>query len=165
MAENKPTPEKEFKHLIRIVNTDIDGNKAILQALRKIKGISFMFSNAVCNLSGIDHSKKAGNLSDAEVKKISEIMENPSKFSIPDWLLNRRKDLDDGTSKHLLTGDLKFHQETDIKMLKKIRCYRGMRHAYGLPVRGQRTKANFRKNKGKVSLGVKRKSGSKTGRM
>ena len=75
MAENKPTPEKEFKHLIRIVNTDIDGNKAILQALRKIKGISFMFSNAVCNLSGIDHSKKAGNLSDAEVKKISEIME------------------------------------------------------------------------------------------
>lgn len=165
MAENKPTAEKEFKYLIRIANTDIDGNKAILQALRKIKGISFMFSNAVCNISGIDHSKKAGNLDDAEVKKISEIIENPSKFSIPDWLLNRRKDPDDGTAKHILTGDLKFHNDSDINLLMKMKCYRGIRHSAGLPVRGQRTKANFRKNKGKVSLGVKKKAGAKTGRM
>lgn len=157
--------EKDFKHIIRIANADLDGNRPILQALRKIKGVSFMFSNAVCNISGIDHNKKAGNLNDAEIKKLSEIVENPLKFNIPEWLFNRRKDIDDGTSKHLLTGDLKFQHETDIKILKKIRCYRGMRHAYGLPVRGQRTKANFRKNKGKVSLGVRKKSGAKAGRM
>jgi small subunit ribosomal protein S13 len=48
-------------------------------------------------------------------------------------------------------------------MMKKIRSYKGMRHAYGLPVRGQRTKSKFRKNKGKVK-GVKRKSGVKQGK-
>ena len=157
--------EKDFKHIIRIANADLDGNKPISQALRKIKGVSFMFSNAVCNISGIDHNKKAGNLNDGEIKKLCDIIDNPLKFNIPEWLLNRRKDMDDGTSKHLLTGDLKFQHETDIKILKKIRCYRGMRHAYGLPVRGQRTKSNFRKNKGKLSLGVKKKAGVKAGRM
>jgi len=60
-----------------------------------------------------------------------------------------------------LVGDLKFTKENDIKLLKKVKSYRGMRHALGLPVRGQRTKSNFRRNKGKASLGVKRAKGSK----
>ncbi|MBW2980218.1 30S ribosomal protein S13 [Candidatus Woesearchaeota archaeon] len=157
--------EKDFKHLVRIANTDLDGNRAVLQALRKIKGVNFMFSNAVCNILGIDHAKKAGNLTDDEIKKLSDIIENPLKSNIPEWLANRRKDMADGTSKHLLSGDLRFQQENDIKILRKIRCYRGMRHSYGLPVRGQRTKSNFRKNKGSVSLGVKKKSGVKAGRV
>ncbi len=156
---------KEFRHIVRIANTDLDGNKSILQALRKITGVSFMFSNAVCNVSGVDGTKRAGDLTNEEAKKLSEIIENPSKFKFPDWMLNRRKDVEDGTSKHLLTGDLKFYKENDIKMLMKIRSYRGSRHAAGLPSRGQRTKSNFRKNKGKVSLGVKKKSGAKAGRV
>ena len=45
--------------------------------------------------------------------------------------------------------------------MKKIRSYRGVRHGIGLPVRGQRTKSNFRKNKGKVSLGVAKKAAAK----
>ena len=164
MPEQK-TEEKDFKHLVRIANSDLDGNKAISQALRKIKGVNFMFSNAACNTSGIDHTRKAGNLTDEEIKKLSDVIENPLKFNIPEWLINRRKDVVDGTSKHLLTGDLKFQQENDIKILRKIRCYRGVRHSYGLPVRGQRTKSNFRKNKGRVSLGVKKKAGTKAGRV
>jgi small subunit ribosomal protein S13 len=156
---------KDFKHIVRIANTDLDGNKAIQQALRKIKGISFMFSSAVCNISGIDGTKKAGVLSEDEIKKLGDIIESPLKFNIPEWLFNRRKDVIDGTTKHLLTGDLKFQQENDIKILKKIKCYRGSRHSAGLPVRGQRTKSNFRKNKGKLSLGVKKKAGAKAGRM
>jgi small subunit ribosomal protein S13 len=52
---------------------------------------------------------------------------------------------------------LKFAKENDVKMMKKIKSYRGLRHQWSLPVRGQRTKSNFRRNKGKGSLGVKRK--------
>ena len=55
---------------------------------------------------------------------------------------------------------MSFTQDNDIKMLKKIKSYKGIRHSLGLPVRGQRTRSNFRKNKGKV-MGVKRKEGAK----
>ena len=72
---------------------------------------------------------------------------------------------EDGKDFHLLTGNLSFAEENDVKRLKKIRSYRGIRHGQGLPVRGQKTKANFRKNKGKVSLGVAKKSSSKAGRV
>lgn len=160
MAEQNP----EFRHLVRVANTDLDGNKAILQALRKIKGISFMFANALCHAAGVDARQKAGYVKEDHIKKLEAVLENPSKFSIPSWFFNRRKDYDSGADKHVLGGDLKFNTENDIKQMKKIRCYRGMRHAYGLPVRGQRTKSNFRKNKGNV-LGVKKRSSSKAGRV
>jgi len=71
-------------------------------------------------------------------------------------MLNRRKDYETGEDKHLLSSDLAFTKDNDIKMLKKIKSYKGMRHAFGLPVRGQRTRSNFRRNKGKVT-GVQKK--------
>ncbi len=160
MAEQNP----EFRYLVRVANTDLDGNKSILQGLRKIKGISFMFANAVCHAAKVDAQQKAGYAKEGEIKKIEAVLENPSKFDIPSWFFNRRKDVETGADKHVLSGDLKFNTENDIKQMKKIRSYKGMRHAYGLPVRGQRTKSNFRKNKGNV-LGVKRRSGSKAGKV
>ncbi len=87
------------------------------------------------------------------------------KFGTPVWMLNRRKDLELGEDRHLITSDLTFTQDNDIKMLKKIRSYKGVRHILGQPVRGQRTKSNFRKNKGKVHLGVKVRAGAKAGRV
>ena len=50
--------KEEFKHLVRIVNTDLDGNKHISIALKKIKGVGFMFSNMVCSIANIDGRKK-----------------------------------------------------------------------------------------------------------
>ena len=155
--------KKDFKHLVRIANTDLDGNKLLGYALRNIKGIGFQFANMVCSLAGISKTTKVGNLSDAEVKKLDEIIIDPSKAGAPIWMLNRRKNYEDNSDRHLLSADLTFIQDNDIKRMKKIKSYRGMRHAYGLPVRGQRTKSNFRKSKGKV-MGVKRKSGAKTGK-
>ena len=161
MAEEQ---KQELKYFVRIANTDLDGNKAIGHALSKIKGLSFMFSNAVLNTAGIEKMKKTGYLSDSEASKIDEIIKEPSKFGIPPWLFNRKKDPEDGTDKHLIGTTLAFTQDNDIKMMKKIKSYKGIRHMLGLPVRGQRTKSNFRKNKGKV-LGVKRKEGIKAGKV
>lgn len=156
--------EQEFKHLVRIANTDLDGNKPIYKALTKINGIGFMFSNMLCSLTNIDKNIKAGYLTDEQAKKLDDAIKTPEKFNVPSWMFNRRKDIEDGKDKHLVTGDLKFAQETDVKMMKKIKSYKGMRHAFGLPVRGQKTRSNFRKNKGKVSLGVKKRAGVKSGR-
>lgn len=155
--------EEDFKHIIRVVNTDLDGNKKIVDALRKIHGVSFMFANMVCNLSGVNKGKKAGELTDEDVKKLEDVIDNPLKHETPAWMLNRRADIETGENKHITTGDLKFNKDNDMKMMKKIKCYKGIRHMDRLPVRGQKTKSNFRKNKGTV-MGVKRKAGAKKGK-
>lgn len=162
--EDKQENKQELKHIIRVVNTDLVGSKQLFVALTKIKGISFVFANTICNISNIDKTKKAGALTEQEVSKLDDIIKNPQKYSIPIWMFNRRKDYETNEDKHLLGPDLRFTQENDIKRLKKIKSYRGFRHTDGLPTRGQRTKANFRNKKGKTSLGVKRKK-AKAGRV
>lgn len=151
----------EIRHIVRIANTDVDGHKQLGQALLKIKGVSFMFANAVCAAANLDKHKKAGELSEAQSGKLSDIIANPLSNNIPPWLLNRRKDAETGEDKHVLAGDLDFVKSNDIKSMKKTKSYKGLRHQWGLTVRGQRTKSNFRRNKGRVSLGVQRKKAGK----
>lgn len=148
--------QENFKHIVRIANVDIPGEKSIRYALTKIKGIGVNFSDAVCLISSIDKSIKAGNLSDKQIEKLNQVVNNPQSHGMPSWMLNRRKDYETGEDKHLLTGTLNFIQDNDLKRLKKIKSLRGIRHQAGQPVRGQRTKSHFRKNKGKV-VGVAKK--------
>ena len=155
--------KKDFRHLVRIANTDLKGEKVIGFALKNIKGVNFQFANAICNLAGIDKGKKSGELSDEEIRKMEEIIKNPLEKGIPVWMANRRKDYEDSQDKHIVTTDLLFTKDNDIKRMRKIKCYKGARHSQGLPVRGQRTKSNFRRSKGKV-VGVKKKAGAKSGR-
>lgn len=146
----------DLRYIVRIANTDLDGKKPIGHALLKIRGVGFMFANAVCRLSKIVPTKKAGELTGDEIEKMNSVLKDPSSGGLPTWMLNRRNDVEEGKTAHLLTGDLVFATQNDIKRLKKVRSYRGVRHSFGLPVRGQRTKSNFRRNKGK-GLGVIRK--------
>lgn len=146
---------KTFRELVRIAQTDIPGNKSLLYGLTAIKGVGYMVANAICNIAAIDKRKKVGDLSDKEIESIETALKELPKKA-PSWLLNRRKDFTTGKDLHLIQTDLTLTNEFDIRRLKKIKSYRGLRLQWGLPVRGQRTKSNFRKNKGKV-LGVKRK--------
>jgi small subunit ribosomal protein S13 len=151
-----------LRHITRIANTDLKGTQQILYALPYVKGIGLMYSHAVCKVAGIDGSRKIGSLTDEELKRIEEIVKNPTKFGIPEWLLDRRKDPETGLDKHLVTNDLIFVQDNDIKLMKKMKCWKGVRHMLGQPVRGQKTRSNFRKGKGNV-MGVKvasKKSGT-----
>ena len=159
MEENQ-----DFKHFVRIADTDLNGANHIGSSLRQIKGVGFMFSNLICNLAKIDGRKRTGDLGEEEIKRINEVVNDPLKFNAPSWMLNRRKDFETGKDKHLVVADLTFTQDNDIKIMKKIKSYKGVRHILEQPVRGQKTKSNFRKNKGKVHLGVKKKAGAKTGR-
>jgi small subunit ribosomal protein S13 len=103
---------------------------------------------------GYDKYKQVGSLSVDEVKKIEDVIKNPLKYKIPNFILNRRKDYDTGEDKHLTAADLKLITGFDIKRFKKIRSYKGIRHAMGKPVRGQRTKGHFRHGK---TVGVRKK--------
>jgi len=156
MAETQTRPA-DFKHIVRIANVDIPGEKQIRFALTYIKGIGINLADAICNLAHIDRLTQAGMLKEAEIIKLNQIAANPLASGIPNWMANRRRDYDTGEDKHLLTGNLNFAQDNDLKRLKKIKTLIGIRHIKGLPVRGQRTRSNFRKSKGKV-VGVKKKA-------
>jgi len=132
----------EIKHFVRIVNTDIPGNKPVISALTKVHGIGINFAQALCNKLSIDANKKAGTLTDVEISSLELLIKNPT---IPQWYYNRRKDPETGENHHILTSALKLTKETDIKKLKKIKTYKGIRHSMGQPVRGQRTRSHFRK--------------------
>ncbi len=144
----------EKSKLVRLLDTDVPGDLALHRALKKVHGISFAMANAVCAAADVDKFKKVNELTAEELKKIETIARNPAG-KIPSWLLNRRADPETGEDKHIITSQLKLRKEFDIKNLMKIKCYRGMRHSWGLPVRGQRTRAHFRK--GKV-IGVTKKA-------
>jgi small subunit ribosomal protein S13 len=151
---------KEFRHIVRIIDTDIDGSLKAIYALKKIKGISTSLANAVLKKAGVDPQIRAGFITEAEVEKIEEILKDPLKHGIPAWLLNRRKDLETGRDMHLISADLILRTKLDVDRLKEIKSWRGYRHAYGLKVRGQRTRTTGRKGK---TVGVKKKAAAKPG--
>ena len=134
--------EQELKHFVRVANTDLLGKKPIMYALAKIDGIGYNTANALCKIIKLDSKKKTGLLTEEEVKKLDEAIKSQK---MPSWLFNRKKDSVTGKEIHLITAQLKLTRENDVKMMKKMKTYKGMRHSLGQPVRGQRTRSHFRK--------------------
>ncbi|MCD4771294.1 30S ribosomal protein S13 [archaeon] len=141
--------------LVRVLGKDIRGDIKIRSALTKVDGVSWAISNAVCKVLELDQNVKLQDFKKDELKKIEEFMKN---LEVPSFLKNRQNDLESGEDLHISGADLKLRKEFDIKRLKKIRSYKGVRHVAGLPVRGQRTKANFRRNR-KPSVAAAKKKG------
>ena len=98
--------EDEFKHLVRISRKDVNGNKTIEQALTEIKGVGISLSKTMCRTLDLDLESKIGYIADEDVLRIEEILENPQKFDIPSWMLNRREDYETGDDIHLIESDL-----------------------------------------------------------
>lgn len=145
---------REFRHILRITGTDVDGSLKTPFALRKIKGISLNLANAILKKAGIDPNVRAGFLTEADVEKTEQILKEPAKHGMPSWLLNARKDLETGDDLHLIGADLILKEKMGVEKMKELKSWRGYRHAYGLKVRGQRTRTTGRKGK---ALGVKKK--------
>jgi small subunit ribosomal protein S13 len=152
---------REFQHIIRFAGTDIQGTQPVTYALTNIKGIGIKLASAIVEKSGIDPETRMGFLSAADVEKIEDIITNPARYGIPNWLLNRRKDMETGKDIHLLGTDLIVKEKDDIEQMKKMRSWKGFRHSYGLKVRGQRTKTTGRKGK---AMGVKKKQVQRGGK-
>jgi small subunit ribosomal protein S13 len=148
-AEHGP----DFKFIVRMVNTDIDGEKRVLDGITSIKGINYRLSLILTDQLNVPHNKLMGDLTDDEVAKLTELIEEiPS--NLPVWLLNRQRDLETGEDTHAISTDLEMTQREDINLLRKIRSYRGIRHETGQKVRGQRSRSNGRSG---ATVGVSRK--------
>ena len=93
----------------------------------------------LASLTGRLLTRSAGELNSDELERIVTIMQNPAQFKIPEWFLNRQRDITTGKSGHLLSNVIDQQMRADLERLKKIRSHRGLRHHWGLKVRGQHT--------------------------
>ncbi len=143
----------DYKHILRIAGKDIEGSKKVIVALSKVKGIGYNFAHVLLQSLNINLNSRVGFLTDRELADIEMAIRDPSKSRMPEWYWNRRKDMDTGSHKHLITSDLDFMISNDIDREKTIMSWRGYRHMFGLRVRGQCTRTTGRKG---GAVGVKK---------
>jgi small subunit ribosomal protein S13 len=126
--------------MARIAGVDLPRDKRIEIALTYVYGIGLTTSQRVLRIAQIDPDIKSGQLSEAQVSRLRDVVakELPGKVE----------------------GDLRRQVALNIKRLMEIGTYRGLRHRRGLPVRGQRTRTNARARRGpRKTVGVRRKKG------
>jgi len=117
----------------------------MIVGLTQIRGVGYMFANTILNVLKINPNQRIGYLSPEQINSIESIIKNPSASNFPSWFLNRRKDVETGEDKHLLTSDIAFTVRNDVEREKTTGSWRGYRHMFGLKVRGQRTRCTGRK--------------------
>ena len=151
--------QKEELNIVRIMGTGINGKHNMLYGLAKIKGVGIMFSNAVCKAINLPEDKKIGDLSEKEIETIESYLSGDEKKGIPTWIMNNRASVETGEDMHNTGKDLDYYIMQLKRNMFKLRTYRGIRLKNRLPVRGQRTKSNFRRNK--TIAAMKSKTGGK----
>ena len=114
--------------MARISGVDLPREKRIEIGLTYIYGIGRARATKILAETGVDPSTRVKDLTDEEVNRIRDYVESDSE--------------------NLIEGDLRREIAINIKRLREIGCYRGIRHRKGLPVRGQKTKTNARTCKG-----------------
>jgi len=127
----------------RILGVDIPPQKRIDIALRYIYGIGPVNAKEIVDRAGIDPAIRAKDLTEQQLSQIVHAIQD---------------------GKYVIEGDLRRELGLNLKRLQAIKCYRGVRHLRGLPVRGQRTSTNARTRKGpRKTVGVQRNPNAKAG--
>merc|ERR1711981_1487474 len=111
---------EEFQHILRVQNTNIDGNVKVTHALCSIRGMGPRFTDLVLKKAEIDRSKRAGEITDEELERIQTTMLQPKNFKIPVWFLNRQRDFKDGKDGQLISNNLDNKLREDFDRMKKI---------------------------------------------
>jgi small subunit ribosomal protein S13 len=148
---------ESFKYIVRLFGQDVDGTMRVPYALASVKGIGYNTAMAILHNLGIDRNKRLGELTESELRSIENYLKDKMIPNVPTWMYNRRKDYETGIDLHLVTNDLIFYARNDIEREKKIKSWRGVRHALGLKVRGQRTRTTGRTG---ITVGVRRGKGA-----
>ncbi|MEZ0393954.1 MAG: 30S ribosomal protein S13 [Desulfurococcaceae archaeon] len=145
---------RAFRPIVRIAGTDVEGRLRLVHGLAEIKGVGYNLALSICRTLGLDPDMKTGFLTENEIKEIEKVLRNPVASGIPPWAVNRRKDPVTGEDVHFVEADLIFHVKEDIEREKRIKSWRGIRHALGLKVRGQRTRTTGRTG---ITVGVRKR--------
>lgn len=146
---------QEFKYIVRVAGRDLDGTKKLVPAIAEIKGVGDSYANAMIASLKLDSRARLGQLTDRQLQQVEQALKDPTVMNLPQWLLNRRKDIDSGSNFHRIGSDLDFMIKGDLDREKNILSWRGVRHSLGLKVRGQRTRTTGRKGR---TVGVKKSS-------
>jgi len=145
---------QDYKHIVRIGGSDIDGQESLIQGLAHIMGVGLRMSRTILAHLGMSPNDRVGYITDENIKAIESILRDPLAAGFPGWFVNRPRDRMSGRMLHLTGSDLDFASRNDIDRLRRIKSWRGIRHAAGLKVRGQHTRTTGR---GGVAVGVSRK--------
>jgi small subunit ribosomal protein S13 len=161
MSSLTPIRPKNFREKVffRNLRSQVDGNAKIEHGLTQIRGVGRRFAQAVVKVAEIDPNTRVGVISEKDIARIEEIILKPVENGIPEWMVNRKKDLRTGEDLHLIGNPLEITVKRDIDRMKRIKSYKGVRHHLGLKVRGQKTKSTGRHG---LVIGVIRKKLKKT---
>src|SRR2546426_2933931 len=146
--------KEDFRYIVRMANTDLDGTRSVGYALTAIPGVGIRVSEAVADLAGVPRAERLGNLSDEQTDKIEATLSKLGEL-FPPWMVNRPKDWESGLDLHLVGAEVEVRLRDDINLMKMIRSYKGVRHETGQKVRGQRTRSNGRTG---LTVGVTKKA-------
>ena len=149
----KQTEDQNFNYIVRIANSDIDGQKRTVIGLQSIKGVGKRVAEIIAKRAAVDPAVKIGALPDDKIAELENLVTSYVEYA-PEWAINRQNDYETGDDMPLLGNDLDLIQKDDINRMKMIRCYRGIRHEGHHKVRGQRTRSNGRHG---LTMGVTRK--------
>ena len=153
--KGRPKEEKRLRVLVRVLDADLDGEKSVGHAILRIKGVSHSFVNAMLSAAKIDPNKELGSFTESDIAALESAIRDPIKLGLPEWILNRRRDVETGVAGHMSGADVDMVEKFDIQRMVDAKNYKGVRHMLGLPVRGQRTRSSFRHNK---AVGVIKKA-------
>ncbi len=143
----------EFKYIVRLLGKDLNGSRKVIQALSKLKGVGNNLAHYLLISMHIDSKARIGDITDGQIAEIEKRLKNSGSLGLPDYMINRRKDLESGSNIHLVGSELDFSLRTDREREKSMASWRGVRSSLGLKVRGQRTRTSGRKGK---TIGVKK---------
>lgn len=148
------------RKIVRISDTDIDGDQKLSNALREIRGIGFAYANALLKALNINGDKQLQDLDQQSMEKLKEALKDPDKFGVPRWVMNWRRDEATGSDYHLISTELRSKMSMHIQSLKDSKSYRGYRHSFSYKMRGQKVRSRGANFKGRVgrSLGVTKKT-------
>lgn len=156
MTDENGTKKEDFRYIVRLANTDIDGEKGVEIALQGVKGVGVRAAEIIVKKAGVPRLDKIGTLDDSEIDRLKDLIQSYGEYA-PMWALNRQNDYETGEDLHIIGVDLEMIRKDDVNRLKMIRSYRGIRHENGYKVRGQRTRCNGRTG---LTLGVSRRRGN-----
>jgi len=149
-----PDAKENFRYIVRLANTDLEGARSVVYALTKVRGIGIRIAEIVADQAGVPRTERIGNLTEAEAEKVEATLGKIAEL-VPHWMVNRPHDWETGDDVHLFSSDVELRLRDDINRMKMIRCYRGIRHEQGQKVRGQRTRSNGRTG---LTVGVIKKT-------
>jgi len=150
---------EDFRGIVRLAGKDLKGEMPVRRAITRVRGVgerlgAVLGDIAVSQLK-LPEDIVVGLLTEGQMDKLEDMLIHPTKYGVPSYMLNRRKDPNTGEDLQLIGNDVRFYVSQDIEGDKTMNTWRGYRHLYGQKVRGQHTRSTGRTG---MTVGVMRKA-------